>query len=266
MKNISERKCESQEDFDEFKNFAKNTNDNELMGKVKIVEMYTNDLPDYIAKIKRRCNCPENLADYVFTTTHKAKGLEWKTVILLDDFIEVTNGIMSDRIKSDGDEDEDNILYVAMTRAKEYLAINFSVFDLLVSSGETFDKIVHMKLKKLENHSIPCMECHDDIVFEENVLGLESRQMNLNRLVFTMESDEPALVKVTKHPGMFCSVCATSQKFKDSGINGSSLRANRFMKNRIFLRFLTGKNQLVLLPFQLFVNIFHRFRRFTGKI
>ena len=187
---------------------------------------------------------------------------------------------MSDRIKSDGDEDEDNILYVAMTRAKEYLAINFSVFDLLVSSGETFDKIVHMKLKKMENHSITCMECHDDIVFEENVLGLESRQMNLRRIVYVAEDledpmaammagprvVEPRWVTVTKSPGMFCSVCATSQKFKDSGINGSSLRANRFMKNRIFLRFLTGKNQLVLLTFQLFVNIFHCFRRFTGKI
>lgn len=25
----------------------------------------------------------------VFTTTHKAKGLEWKTVVLLDDFFDI---------------------------------------------------------------------------------------------------------------------------------------------------------------------------------
>ena len=114
--------------FAKFEAFAKNTNDNELMGKVKIVKEYPKELPEILQKIKVRCHCPENLADYVFTTTHKAKGLEWKTVILLNDFIEVTNGIMSDRTKSgDEAEDEENILYVAMTRAKEYLVI-FSFF------------------------------------------------------------------------------------------------------------------------------------------
>ena len=73
--------------FAKFEAFAKNTNDNELMGKVKIVKEYPKELPEILQKIKVRCHCPENLADYVFTTTHKAKGLEWKTVILLNDFI-----------------------------------------------------------------------------------------------------------------------------------------------------------------------------------
>ena len=124
--------------FAKFEAFAKNTNDNELMGKVKIVKEYPKELPEILQKIKVRCHCPENLADYVFTTTHKAKGLEWKTVILLNDFIEVTNGIMSDRTKSgDEAEDEENILYVAMTRAKEYLVI----FFFKISKFFSFDSL-----------------------------------------------------------------------------------------------------------------------------
>ena len=153
---------------------------------------------------------------------------------------------MSDRTKSgDEAEDEENILYVAMTRAKKYLAINFSVFDLLVSSGETFDKVVHMRQKKFEKANLPCLECQDNIVFEENVLGLESREMNMKRRVFQMIGGDAqeSLAKVGKVSGLFCSVCASSQKFKDSGILGK-FSVNRFMKNRIFLRFLTGNQDI----------------------
>ena len=235
--------------FSAFRNFAKETNDNELCGKVRIVEKYGDRIPEILKSIKKRCRYPEKLTDYVFTTTHKAKGLEWKTVILLNDFTEVANGIMSDRSKSGDEADEENILYVAMTRAKEYLAINFSVFDILVSSGETMDKVVHMREKKFNQHNLQCLECHDNIVFEENVLGLESREMNVKRVVYNPAPNDPfgqfepvpVRVNIVKISGTFCSVCATSQKFKDSGIMGTTRMANRFMKNRIFLRFLTGK-------------------------
>ena len=235
--------------FGAFRNFAKETNDNELCGKVRIVEKYGDRIPEILKSIKKRCRYPEKLTDYVFTTTHKAKGLEWKTVILLNDFTEVANGIMSDRSKSGDEADEENILYVAMTRAKEYLAINFSVFDILVSSGETMDKVVHMREKKFNQHNLQCLECHDKLVFEENVLGLESREMNVKRVVYNPAPNDPfgqfepvpVRVNIVKISGTFCSVCATSQKFKDSGIMGTTRMANRFMKNRIFLRFLTGK-------------------------
>ena len=108
-----------------------------------------------------------------------------------------------------------------------------------------------MREKKFNQHNLPCVECHDNIVFEENVLGLESREMNMTRRVFQMVGGEAqeSLAKVGKVSGLFCSVCATSQKFKDSGIEGK-FSVNRFMKNRIFLRFLTGKLDLKSNPFQ----------------
>ena len=246
--------------FNDFKGFAKNTNDLELIVKCKIVEEYKDRIPDILKTIRKRCRYAEKLTDYVFTTTHKAKGLEWKTVILLNDFTEVTNGIMSKR-SADDEDDEKNILYVAMTRAKEYLAINFSVFDILVSSGETMDKVIHMKEKKFNQGNLKCLDCGENLMFEENVLGLESREMNVKRVVYeTSPNDvfgqgEPVArtVNIAKRSGTFCSVCASSQKFKDSGIMGTTRMADNVMKNRIFLRFLTGKIRFFTFMFHYFL-------------
>jgi len=80
------RRYKSFTNFEALKAFAKNINDIALMSKLKIVEVYKSDVPDIIEKIHTRCNYGPGYADYIFTTTHKAKGLEWKTVILLDDF------------------------------------------------------------------------------------------------------------------------------------------------------------------------------------
>ena len=42
-----------------------------------------------VEKIQKHCQTDPKLADYVFTTVHKSKGLEWQSVILLDDFREI---------------------------------------------------------------------------------------------------------------------------------------------------------------------------------
>ena len=71
-------------------NFAENTNDMDFISKIRIVKTYANeDLPSMVDTIKRHCSYAEKDADYIFTTTHKSKGLEWKTVLLLGDFLEI---------------------------------------------------------------------------------------------------------------------------------------------------------------------------------
>ena len=45
-----------------------------MMSKLRIVEVYQKEIPDIIEKIKTRCNYGAGYADYIFTTTHKAKG------------------------------------------------------------------------------------------------------------------------------------------------------------------------------------------------
>ena len=89
----------------------------------------------------------------------KAKGLEWKTVILLDDFFQkegdeigaVPGGIFTRPVKSNEEfgSDEKNILYVAMTRAKKNLVFNFALLNLLLGNGDTFERVVYMKDRKV---------------------------------------------------------------------------------------------------------------------
>ena len=66
-------------------------------------------------------------ADYVVSTAHKAKGLEWNRVQISDDFLYDINR-QSIKITPE----ELRLLYVACTRAKEILDVHH-ISDLLAS-------------------------------------------------------------------------------------------------------------------------------------
>lgn len=62
---------------------------------------------------------PYNDPDYLFTTAHKSKGLEYEYVVLADDFPYLQE------IENDNEyEQERNLLYVALTRAKRCVVLN----------------------------------------------------------------------------------------------------------------------------------------------
>ena len=89
--------------------------------------------------------------DIVFSTAHKSKGLEFDTVVLTDDYLEgaerSNNGEDVDYSKNviqqnncrnciflnvaKCPEDEHNLLYVAITRAKKQLFFNDTVPQVL---------------------------------------------------------------------------------------------------------------------------------------
>ena len=84
-----------------------------LAGLVRMANMYPiHHLKDTLIKISQ--NTEEN-ADVILSTVHKAKGMEWDSVKLENDF--PLPG--SDRFT----EEEVNILYVAITRARKRLNI-----------------------------------------------------------------------------------------------------------------------------------------------
>jgi len=109
--------------FNNLKRIAENTNDQELLFLIKIVEKYKEKIEEAIELIKRKI-VKERNAKIVFTTAHKAKGLEFYNVRLADDFIKLTdkygNLIPVNKI----DQEEVNIYYVAMSRAMENLELN----------------------------------------------------------------------------------------------------------------------------------------------
>ena len=74
----------------------------------------------------------------MFSTTHKAKGLEFSTVRVLDDFLGASaDGPHLPTFGGVGNlpEDEYNLLYVAATRAKNRLRMPRTLFSILKRAG-----------------------------------------------------------------------------------------------------------------------------------
>lgn len=101
--------------YRQLKQYAEAVEDVELLGTCKVVEAYTWKIPTLVEQITEKA-VDTSRAEVVLTTAHKAKGLEWDHVLLADDFFPlVKDGELA--YPGDGDTDEINLIYVAITRA-----------------------------------------------------------------------------------------------------------------------------------------------------
>jgi superfamily I DNA/RNA helicase len=76
----------------------------------------------------------EERSDLIISTAHKAKGREWKTVRLMDDFLRSQPKKQKpDKVQSANGHDpaEVRLFYVALTRAKEAIDVPQSVLSLI---------------------------------------------------------------------------------------------------------------------------------------
>ncbi|ELU14334.1 hypothetical protein CAPTEDRAFT_187144 [Capitella teleta] len=141
--------------FSEFVKFAKKTTDSELLGKIKIVEVFHNSLPGYIKMIRSKCVRDVDLADIIFSTAHKAKGLEFSTVRVANDFnIFNIDGRMHSL--SEVSIDERNLLYVAVTRAKKSLILSSTIVKLLELYGDHHLSVISSKVLKEKGVNFKC--------------------------------------------------------------------------------------------------------------
>lgn len=116
----------------ELEEYARETEDGPLLMLINLVEEYGNELPALIKELKRRqvADGARHQAQICFSTVHKSKGLEYDAVQLTDDFIgpdsidrlarelalrPVEPGLLAQVME------EVNLLYVALTRAKNVL-------------------------------------------------------------------------------------------------------------------------------------------------
>jgi len=105
--------------FYDLKHYAAAVEDLELSSACAVVEKYGPALRRHVDRIKETAVDPDR-AEILMTTAHKAKGLEWDHVQVMDDFI----SLIKERQPIDPagvDPDEFNLIYVAMTRARVHL-------------------------------------------------------------------------------------------------------------------------------------------------
>jgi UvrD-like helicase C-terminal domain/AAA domain len=103
------------ENWGDAQSFSRSAVGRDLLPIVRIVDECGTD---YLRGLARRA-APEAGADYVISTVHRAKGLEWKRVKVANDFrFKMDNGRLT------LDDDEMRLLYVAMTRAQHVLDIS----------------------------------------------------------------------------------------------------------------------------------------------
>ena len=128
----------------------------------------------------------------MFTTAHKSKGLEWTTVWLLGDF-DRSLALKKDDLRHEGKkesvplahesfltsisfsvpEDEKNLLYVAVTRAKKHLVVNRHVALLLHHAGFNFQGLVVTK-------DLPAGECNRcQKTFVPNAITMQEKRKTL---------------------------------------------------------------------------------------
>jgi F-box protein, helicase, 18 len=106
-------------DFTALKFYAASVEDLELSSVCAVVEKYGPALRHHVDRIREKAVDPGR-AGILLTTAHKAKGLEWDNVLIMDDFVSlVKDGRPID--PSGMDPDEFNLIYVAMTRARVLL-------------------------------------------------------------------------------------------------------------------------------------------------
>ena len=185
--------------FTSLKAFAKNTNDAELLSKIQSVSKYVDKLPNLIGLFEKYCKSDPKNADYVFSTAHKSKGLEWKSVVLLDDFLEIPGSLTNSTLEIE--PDEKNLLYVAMTRAKRYLVISKNSLNLLVSSGNFLESVILPS----KNSSPEDAESRNTTCVRE---GCENVFNDINRTHFKLKREMISVVPYQRSAGYLCSTCS----------------------------------------------------------
>jgi F-box protein, helicase, 18 len=106
--------------FSEMELYAREVEDYEIASMCKVIKEYGRQIPQLVETVIKN-TVDAGKADFLLTTAHKAKGLEWKCVRLADDLPNLIEGdqiIPKDRLEPD----EFNLIYVSMTRAMDHLS------------------------------------------------------------------------------------------------------------------------------------------------
>ncbi len=172
---IRDKLIKSFNNFSELEDYIEKTEDNSLGMLVKIVKEYTNRLPGLIASLKEKhvANEERHTAKIIFSTVHRCKGMEYDKVELAPDFIteekiekakkqkeKLEAEAKVEKVKKDDwnparINEEINLLYVAVTRAKVKLLIPE---EMMIKSFPPFECIEVLKSPEPPRASNPYLD------------------------------------------------------------------------------------------------------------
>lgn len=127
---IRDKLINSMNTMADLEEYIEKTEDAQLGMMVNIVQEYGNEIPGIIKQLKDLHTGDEekDKAEMIFSTVHRAKGMEYDVVYLVDDFI--TEDKLEKQMSGTGEppnitklNEEINLLYVAVTRTKNILHI-----------------------------------------------------------------------------------------------------------------------------------------------
>ncbi|GAA3592076.1 UvrD-helicase domain-containing protein [Gibbsiella greigii] len=128
----SQRLAQEYRNFEEFETVARATKDADMNQALRLLDMYF-PLPQKLQVMREHAVIDESRAQVTVSTAHRSKGLEWPVVMLDDDFADITDPLMTEKERTD----ETNLLYVAVTRARQTLVINALLQALMAEECDT---------------------------------------------------------------------------------------------------------------------------------
>ncbi|HEX8356951.1 MAG TPA: UvrD-helicase domain-containing protein [Segetibacter sp.] len=122
---IKDKLIKAMKDLNELEEYIEKTEDVQLSMMVDIVKEYGNRIPGIIKSIKDKHvgDDEKDKAEIIFTTVHRCKGMEYDEIQLVNDFVneEKLEKLKDDEFAKIKLNEEINLLYVAVTRAKSYI-------------------------------------------------------------------------------------------------------------------------------------------------
>ena len=118
--------------WDQCKDASEYDDEPELTRLVRIVEQYTDDIPNILGRLRQQHVSNERQAKLVVSTSHKAKGREWPHVVILDDFFTPSQlrAMLSRKTITPREYNQEiNLIYVSVTRAIDILAISPPLYE-----------------------------------------------------------------------------------------------------------------------------------------
>ncbi|WP_126972643.1 UvrD-helicase domain-containing protein [Gynurincola endophyticus] len=149
--------------IDDLEKYIEDTEDVQLGIMVEIVKEYGNDIFTLLKDLKELHTDDKTGAEWIFSTVHKSKGMEYDHVILTNDFL--TEKAIKDMVEESDRPinlevklgEEINLLYVAITRAKVLLEVPENLTPVEFEANASI-KIIQTKSKNSSTSSAPAQK------------------------------------------------------------------------------------------------------------